>query len=78
MSPSPPIETTKVAAAQSFLQALREAVGGGGEAVDTDRLDARDPALIARLHFQRGSFSLRWWRTMPAWLRVKPVKTPNA
>ena len=49
MSPSPPIETAKVAATQSFLQALRESVRGGGEAVDTDRLDARDPALIARL-----------------------------
>ncbi len=35
-------------------------------------------ALMASSARQLGSFSLRWWRTIPAWLRVKPVKTPNA
>ena len=35
-------------------------------------------ALIARLSRQRGSFSLMWCITMPAWLSVKPVNTPNA
>lgn len=35
-------------------------------------------ALITRLIFQRGSFSLMWCITMPDWLRVKPVNTPNA
>jgi 1-acyl-sn-glycerol-3-phosphate acyltransferase len=56
MSPAPPLDVAKFEAAPSFFQAVREAVRGGGEPVDTDRLDARDPALIARiLPFARAS-----------------------
>ena len=39
----------KTEAAQSLFQALRDLVRSGGAPVDTDRLDARDPALIERL-----------------------------
>jgi 3-oxoadipate enol-lactonase len=49
MTPSPPIEPANAEAARSLFQALRDLVRGGNAAVDTDRLDARDPALIARL-----------------------------
>jgi 1-acyl-sn-glycerol-3-phosphate acyltransferase len=49
MTPSPPIEPANTEAARSLFQTLREAVRGGNAAVDTDRLDARDPALIERL-----------------------------
>ena len=52
MTSSPSIETIKTAkpeAAQSLLQTLRDLVRGGNAAVDTDRLDAREPALIERL-----------------------------
>ena len=52
MTSSPTIETIKSAkpeAAQSLLQTLRDLVRGGNAAVDTDRLDAREPALIERL-----------------------------
>ena len=34
--------------------------------------------LITMLSFHRGSRCLRWWRTMPVWLRVNPVNTPKA
>jgi hypothetical protein len=34
--------------------------------------------LMAIPHCQRGSRCRRWWRTMPDWLRVKPVNTPTA
>ena len=35
-------------------------------------------ALIASDAFHRGSRSRRWCLTMPAWLSVNPVNTPNA
>ena len=35
-------------------------------------------ALIASDARQRPSLYLRWWTTMPAWLSVNPVNTPNA
>ena len=34
--------------------------------------------LMTRPRCQFGSRRRRWWRTMPAWLRVKPVNTPTA
>jgi len=49
MTSSPPIETPSSEAAPSLLQTLRDVVRGRNAAVDTDRLDARDPALIERL-----------------------------
>ena len=35
-------------------------------------------ALITMPTRQFGSWRRRWWRTMPAWLSVKPVNTPKA
>ena len=35
-------------------------------------------ALMASDARQRPSRSRRWWMTIPAWLSVKPVNTPNA
>ena len=34
--------------------------------------------LMTALARQFGSFRRKWCRTMPAWLRVNPVNTPNA
>ena len=34
--------------------------------------------LIAADARQCGSRSRKWWTTIPAWLSVKPVNTPNA
>ena len=56
MSSLPPTETAAPEARQPLFEALREAVRAGGVGVDTSRLDARDPALIARiLPFARAS-----------------------
>ena len=46
-----------------------------GDDARGDRADGVDHQAAAA---SRGSFSVRWWRTMPAWLSVKPVNTPNA
>ena len=34
--------------------------------------------LIAADARHRGSRKRRWWMTIPAWLSVNPVNTPNA
>jgi 1-acyl-sn-glycerol-3-phosphate acyltransferase len=49
MNTPPEMDTAPSGAAGSVRQALREAARGGSVPVDTDRLDARDPALIARI-----------------------------
>jgi 1-acyl-sn-glycerol-3-phosphate acyltransferase len=46
---SPPIEAAQTEPVASLLQTLRDVVRAGDAPVDTDRLDARDPALIGRL-----------------------------
>jgi len=49
MNTSPVTETAPSGAASAVFPALREAARGESMSVDTDRLDARDPTLIARL-----------------------------
>ena len=34
--------------------------------------------LITAETRHRGSRNRKWWTTMPAWLSVNPVNTPNA
>ena len=49
MSSLSPTDTAAPEARRSLFEVLREAARSGGADLDADRLDARDPALIARL-----------------------------
>lgn len=56
MSSLPPTETATPEGRRSLFEVLREAVRSGGGGLDGDSLDARDPALIAKiLPFARAS-----------------------